>query len=261
LPDRAASGALFNTEQGASFRNISYVQHMPLHDISATSVDQQKTAASTAEWSDYKHKQVYPYSSGDKAILVLACLLTILCARFAEAETASIMDRVLAEYQQEVSSISSVDALLITLAQEHHPPSDVSPDQSGIVALHANGTSPLEESIATEKAAIGQENLLGSPQQNGPVYLMPGSTVTIEGPQINWVGTNSQIGSEMPTITSMQQDQGKQFVASNVATSSGNVFGAINLGATGVTNTFGDLSTSTIGAVNSGQINITIGTD
>jgi hypothetical protein len=194
-------------------------------------------------------------------IFSIAFLTTVFFKNLATAEAVSIMDRVIAQHENETSTVADIDFLLRILAEQ--PPRPVN-DSTGSVVINehdAISTAPAEISSVTGSSSMVQQDQVGTEVYGAPMYLMPSSTVSIAGPQLSWVGSNAESLTGMPTITSMQQEHGKQFFANNSSTSLGNVFGAINLGATGVESTFGDLSTQAMGAVNSGQINISIGVE
>jgi hypothetical protein len=196
-----------------------------------------------------------------RVVFSVAFLATAFSENMAAAEAVSIMDRVIAQHENETSSVADIDFLLQILAEQSGGPAS-HPSGSVMINEHeASSKTPTATSSVTGSSIMAQPDQIGIDANGVRMYLMPPSTVSIGGPQLSWVGSNTELLTGMPTITSMQQEHGKQFFANNSSTSSGNVFGAINLGATGVTNTFGDLSTQTMGAVNSGQINISIGAE
>lgn len=175
----------------------------------------------------------------------------------AAGEPGTIMERILQEHEAQTVELGELSGLLDALTRQVH---SEAPDPADPATIASGFTGTAVQPLPASGTFLGTASAAAwEGPGSGPTALPASGSVIIEGARSAWTGIDPAGHAWSAPVTAMTLEQGQQYVVTNSASSAGNVHGAINIGATGLTNSFGDLSTSTIGAVNSGSVQITIG--
>jgi hypothetical protein len=184
-------------------------------------------------------------------------LLALAIGTASAAEPGTIMERVLQEHEAQTVEIDDMSGLLVALTREVQSQAPELTDPSAVFpgfARTAVPPPPATGAFVGTASAAAWEGAGSYPT----VVHAPGS-VLIEGSRSNWAGVVPAAHAMPAPVTAMTLEQGQQYIVTNSASNAGNTQGAINIGSTGLNNVFGDISNTTMGAVNSGSVQITIG--